>query len=105
MSRKCSSCHGQSSRQAQDHGKFQEQAGTQKQDHKKQGQAYALKKPDPETVQPNNVAKPRTPKEPTSSIGAKPNIYCEAIELVCGGSPKVCVLVEWKALDRVKSEL
>ena len=38
-------------------------------------------------------------------IGAKPNIYCEAIELVCGGSPKICVLVEWKALDRVKSEL
>ena len=31
-------------------------------------------------------------------IGAKPN-------LVCGGSPKICVLVEWKALDRVKSEL
>ena len=40
-----------------------------------------------------------------SAIGAKPNIYCEAIELVCGGSPKVCVLVERKALDRVKSEL
>ena len=37
-------------------------------------------------------------------IGAKPNLYCEAIELVCGGSPKICVLVEWKALDRVKSE-
>ena len=33
------------------------------------------------------------------NIGAKPNLYCEAIELVCGGSPKVCVLVEWKALD------
>ena len=29
-----------------------------------------------------------------SSIGAKPNLYCEAIELVCGGSPKICVLVE-----------
>ena len=39
------------------------------------------------------------------AIGAKPNLYCEAIELVYGGSPKVCVLVEWKALDRVKSEL
>ena len=38
-------------------------------------------------------------------IGAKPNLYCEVIELVCGGSPKPCVLVEWKALDRVKSEL
>ena len=38
-------------------------------------------------------------------IGAKSNLYCEAIELVFGGSPKVCVLVEWKALDRVKSEL
>ena len=37
-------------------------------------------------------------------IGAKPNLYCEAIELVCGGSPKICVLVEGKALDRVKSE-
>ena len=41
----------------------------------------------------------------TGGIGAKPNLYCEAIELVCGGSPKVCVLVERKALDRVKSEL
>ena len=41
--------------------------------------------------------------EPT--IGAKPNLYCEAIELVCGGSPRFCVLVEWKALDRVKSEV
>ena len=38
-------------------------------------------------------------------IGAKPNLYCEAIELVCGGSSKICVLVEWKALDRVKSKL
>ena len=38
-------------------------------------------------------------------IGAKPNLYCEAIELVCGGSPKVCVLIEWKALERVKSKL
>ena len=38
-------------------------------------------------------------------IGAKPNLYCDAIELVCGGSTKVCVLVERKALDRVKSEL
>ena len=28
------------------------------------------------------------------SIGAKPNLYREAIELVCGGSPKICVLVE-----------
>ena len=41
----------------------------------------------------------------TRPIGAKPNLYCEAIELVCGGSPKLCVLVDWKALDRVKSEL
>ena len=23
-------------------------------------------------------------------IGAKPNLYCEAIELVCGGSPSLC---------------
>ena len=30
-------------------------------------------------------------------IGTKPNLYCEAIELVYGGSPKICVLVEWKA--------
>ena len=44
-------------------------------------------------------------EEAAATIGAKPNLYCEAIELVCGGSPKVCVLVEWKALDRVKSEL
>ena len=44
--------------------------------------------------------------EPSSDIiGAKPNFYCEAIELVCGGSPRICVLVEWKALDRAKSEL
>ena len=38
------------------------------------------------------------------NIGAKPNLYCEAINLVCGGAPKLCALVEWKALDRVKSE-
>ena len=42
--------------------------------------------------------------EVTAPIGAKPNLYCEAIELVCGGSPKVCVLVEWKGRHRVKSE-
>ena len=45
------------------------------------------------------------------TIGAKPNLYCEAIELVCaitkppllqesrltgGGSPNLVVLVEWK---------
>ena len=40
-----------------------------------------------------------------TGIGAKPNLYCKAIELLCGGSAKVCVLVERKALDRVKSEL
>ena len=39
------------------------------------------------------------------SIGTKTNLYCKAIELVCGGSPKFCVLVEWKALDRVKLEI
>ena len=39
-----------------------------------------------------------------SLIGAKPNLYCKAIELVCGGSPKVCVLIERKARHRVKSE-
>ena len=38
------------------------------------------------------------------SIGAKPNLYCEAIELVCGGSPIGCGLVERKAQDRVKWE-
>ena len=37
-------------------------------------------------------------------IGAKPNLYCEAIELVCGGSPIGCGLVERKAQDRVKWE-
>ena len=37
-------------------------------------------------------------------VGAKPNLYCEAIELVCGGSPIGCVLVEWKAQGRVKWE-
>ena len=36
------------------------------------------------------------------TIGAKPNLYCEAIELVCGGSPKICVLVERKSRLRVK---
>ena len=30
-------------------------------------------------------------------IGAKPNLYCEAIELVCAGSPICCVLVERKS--------
>ena len=39
-----------------------------------------------------------------STIGAKPNLYCEAIELVCGGSPIGCRLVERKAQDRVKWE-
>ena len=37
-------------------------------------------------------------------IGAKANLYCEAIELVCGGSPKICFLVERKSQYRVKSE-
>ena len=32
-----------------------------------------------------------------ADIGAKPNIYSKAKELVCGGSPMVCVLVERKA--------
>ena len=40
----------------------------------------------------------------TGLIGAKPNLYCEAIELVCGGSPKICVLVERKSQHRVKLE-
>ena len=44
-------------------------------------------------------------KKLQQAIGAKPNLYCEAIELVCGGFPRICVLVEWKALDRVKSEV
>ena len=39
-----------------------------------------------------------------TAIGAKPNLYCEAIELVCGGSPIGCGLVERKAKDRVKWE-
>ena len=30
-------------------------------------------------------------------IGAKPNLYCEALELMCGGSPIGCGLVESKA--------
>ena len=33
-------------------------------------------------------------------IGAKPNIYSKAIELVCYGSPIGCVLVERKAQHR-----
>ena len=28
------------------------------------------------------------------NISVKPNVYCKAIELVCGGSFKICVLVE-----------
>ena len=43
-------------------------------------------------------------KTVSESIGAKSNLYCEAIELVCGGSPKVCFLVERKARHRVKLE-
>ena len=39
---------------------------------------------------------------PIGPIGAKPNIYSEAIELVCGGSPIGCVLVERKAQHRGK---
>ena len=39
-----------------------------------------------------------------NGIGAKPNLYCEAIELVCGGSPRICVLVERKSKHRVKLE-
>ena len=39
-----------------------------------------------------------------AAIGAKPNLYREAIELVCGGSPKICVLVERKSRQRVKSK-
>ena len=31
-------------------------------------------------------------------------LYSEAIELVCGGSPKVCVLVGWKAQQSGKEE-
>ena len=31
-------------------------------------------------------------------IGAKPNLYCKAIELVCGGSPNLVGLVERKFL-------
>ena len=38
------------------------------------------------------------------AIGAKPNLYCEAIKLVCSGSPNIFVLVERKALGRAKSE-
>ena len=37
-----------------------------------------------------------------TGIGAKPNLYCEAIELVCGGSPKICVPVERKTRLRAK---
>ena len=39
-----------------------------------------------------------------SPIGAKPNLYCEAIELVCGGSPKIFILVKRKSRHRVKPE-
>ena len=36
------------------------------------------------------------------TIGAKPKIYSEAIELVCGGSPICCVLLERNAQHRGK---
>ena len=36
------------------------------------------------------------------TIGAKPKLYSKAIELVCGGSPVGCVLVERKAQPRGK---
>ena len=39
-----------------------------------------------------------------ATIGAKPNLNCEAIELVCGGSPIGFVIVERKAQHRGKSE-
>ena len=44
------------------------------------------------------------PPSRAATIGAKPNLYCKAIELVCGGSPKICVLIERKSWDRVKLE-
>ena len=50
-------------------------------------------------------AKPKRNKIQQPVIGAKLKLHCKAIELVCGGSPKLCVVVEWKALDRVKSEI
>ena len=53
------------------------------------------------------AAKPHTQSctKTIRAIGAKPNLYCESIELVCGGSPIVgCGLVERKAQDRVKLE-
>ena len=40
-----------------------------------------------------------------STIGNQPNsIYSEAIELVCGGPPIGCALVERKAQHKVKKE-
>ena len=38
------------------------------------------------------------------ALGGKPNFYCEAIELVCDGSPNICVFTEWKFRHRVKLE-
>ena len=38
------------------------------------------------------------------AIGAKPNVYREAIELVCGGSSIGCVLVYRKVQHRGKWE-
>ena len=46
-----------------------------------------------------------TPYSELRGIGPKTHLHCKAIELVGGGSPKICVLVERKAMDRVKSEL
>ena len=39
-----------------------------------------------------------------AAIGAKPDLYSKTIELVCGGSPIGCVLVERKAQHRGKWE-
>ena len=67
--------------------------------------AISLKSPTSSLIHQQGSCGHTSPLYVTHIIGAKPNLYCEAIELVCVGSPKVGVLVEWKALDRVKSEL
>ena len=59
------------------------------------------------TVEKDDILEPfqyLSGKLALGSIGAKPNLYCEAIELVCGGSPIGCGLIERKAQDRVKWE-
>ena len=55
--------------------------------------------PKPVTALQSRHSRPTTDPRPAPHW-RKPNLYSEAIELVCGGSPIGCALVEWKAQHR-----